>query len=568
MPFLYIRKRVASFSKKLIRKFTTKEGLLGDYDYLYLFTPEVPFISKQSKTQPFFGLNSEIPVFLGVLLGLQHALAMLAGVVTPPIMISDAANLPIEIQEYLISASLIVSGIFTIVTITRFHIRGPYHIGTGVLSVLGPSFATITVIEKSFPMMYNEGICKVIDGVDQPCPNGYGLFLATSSCCALLEVLLSFIPTKILTKIFPPIVTGPVVLLIGASLIETGFQDWAGGSACYPDSNCSDKKALHWGSAQYIGLGFTVYLTIITCEKWGAPLMKSCAVIVGLLVGCIIAAACGYFEKDSISVAPAATFLWVHTFKLEIYGPLVLPLLAVYIVSIMEAIGDITATSDVSRLEIEGEVYESRIQGGLLADGLAGVFSGLCTITPMSTFAQNNGVISITKCANRTAGYWCAFFLIVMGIFSKFASAIVSIPKAVLGGMTSYLFCSVAVSGIKIISRTEFTRRDRFILSAALLPGFGALLVPTWFDYVFGYAGNNKSLKGFLNAIVLVMETGYSVTGVIAVILNLLLPQIEDDVEEFNEVVLETVGSTSENALESYASKTALKIERSKINQV
>jgi NCS2 family nucleobase:cation symporter-2 len=193
----------------------------------------------------------------------------------------------------------------------------------------------------------------------------------------------------------------------------------------------------------------------------------------GLLVGCIVAAACGYFSSSGISSAPAASFIWVHTFPLSLYGPIVLPLLAVFIVLMMEAIGDITATCDVSRLEVEGKLFDSRIQGGILADGLNGMLAGLCTITPMSTFAQNNGVIALTRCANRKAGYCCCFFLIVMGIFSKFAAAIVSIPSPVLGGMTTFLFSAVAVSGVRIISTVPFTRRNRFILTAALSIGFG-----------------------------------------------------------------------------------------------
>jgi len=97
----------------------------------------------------------------------------------------------------------------------------------------------------------------------------------------------------------------------------------------------------------------------------------------------------------------------------------------------------------------------------------------------MSTFAQNNGVIALTRCANRKAGYACCFWLLVMGIFSKFAAALVAIPSAVLGGMTTFLFASVATSGIRIISKVPFDRRSRFILTAALAPGFGATLVPT-----------------------------------------------------------------------------------------
>jgi uric acid-xanthine permease len=135
--------------------------------------------------------------------------------------------------------------------------------------------------------------------------------------------------------------------------------------------------------------------------------MKSTSVIIGLLTGVIIAAATGYFSRSGIDQAPVASFIWVHTFKLTVYGPLVLPLIAVFIICACEAIGDITATCDVSRLEVEGELYETRIQGGILADGINGILAALGTLTPMTTFAQNNGVIALTRCANRTAGYCC-----------------------------------------------------------------------------------------------------------------------------------------------------------------
>lgn len=520
---------------KFWHKISTKHGLLGDYDYKYLFTPKIPFMKKSNKIQPFFGLNSEMPLFLGFLLGLQHSLSMLAGVVAPPLIIASSANLNTDQSQYLVSVSLIISGLLSLIQITRFHIKGTkYYIGTGLVSVVGTSFATITIVEKAIPMMYANGECPVADdGTYLPCPNGYGAILGTGCVCALLEILLSFMPPKILQKVFPPLVTGPVVLLIGVHLISSGFSDWLGGSGCSSGSTlCPSDSAPHalaWGSAEFVGLGFLVFVVIIICEKWGAPIMKSCAVIIGLLVGCIVAAACNYFDRSNIDKSPAVTFIWVHTFKLTIYGPAVLPMLATYIVLMMEAIGDITATCDVSRLEVEGEVYDSRIQGGILADGFNGLLSCLGTMTPMSTFAQNNGVISITKCANRMAGYWCCFFLIVMGIFAKFAAALVSIPKAVLGGMTTFLFTSVAVSGLAIISTVPMTRRNRFILTGSLVLGFGATLVSDWFSNVFTYDGDNRSLKGFYNAIVLVLETGFAVAGFVGVFLNLFIDEEEEE---------------------------------------
>ncbi|POS76799.1 purine permease [Diaporthe helianthi] len=532
------KKTMGGRARALKHMFLTKDGLVGDYDYGYLFTPSIPFMRKRPQAAPFFGLNDKIPVVLAMLLGFQHSLAMLAGLITPPIILAGpgGANLNAEQAQYLVSTALIVSGLLSCIQITRFHIfKTPYYIGTGVISVVGVSFSIIAVATGALSQMYANGFCPLSeDGQTKlPCPDGYGAVIGTAAVCSLIEILLSFLPPKIMLRIFPPIVTGPTVMLIGISLIESGFQNWAGGSG-----NCKTAEegfsvcpndgaphALPWGSPEYLGLGLSVFATIIICERFGAPIMKSTSVVVGLLVGCIIAAATGHFDRSGIDAAPVASFIWVHTFKLTVYAPLVLPTMAVFIICACEAIGDITATCDVSRLEVEGKLYESRIQGGVLADGINGCIAALCTITPMTTFAQNNGVIALTRCANRKAGYCCCFFLVIMGVFAKFAAALVAIPASVIGGMTTFLFTSVAVSGIAIIAKgVPFNRRNRFILTAGLAIGYGATLVPNYFSNVFEHANPSTSLRGFLNAIDLVMETGFVITAFLTMFLNLVLP--------------------------------------------
>lgn len=113
--------------RRIAKKFSTKEGLVGDYDYGYLLRPDLPFMKKNPDPAPFFGLNEKIPVLLAFILGLQHALAMLAGVVTPPIILSSSLNLPTNLQQYLVSTSLIVCGLLSMVQITRFHVyKTPY----------------------------------------------------------------------------------------------------------------------------------------------------------------------------------------------------------------------------------------------------------------------------------------------------------------------------------------------------------------------------------------------------------------------------------------------------------
>ncbi|CEJ88414.1 Putative Purine permease [[Torrubiella] hemipterigena] len=563
------RKSLSSRLQSVRRAFTTRRGILGDYDYAYLFRPNIPFLRRGPIRSPFFGLNDHMPVVLALLLGFQHSLAMLAGIITPPLIISGpaGANLAVADQQYLVSAALIISGILSTIQITRFKLfKSPYYLGTGLISVVGISFNIIPIVTGVFPQMYKNGFCPSDDqGNPLPCPRGYGALIGTSAVCALIEILISFIPARILLRICPPIVTGPTVMLIGIHLIQSGFQDWMGGAGlCTNPATAKGifelcptiyaPHALPWGSAEYLGLGFAVFVSILLCERFGAPIMRSTSVAIGLLIGCIIAAACGYFDQSGIDAAPVASFLWIKTFPLSVYGPLVLPVLAVYIICAIEATGDITATCDVSKIEVDGPIYESRVQGGILADGLGGVLSSLMTMTPMSVFAQNNGVIALTRCANRKAGYACCFFLVIMGIFSKFAAAIVAIPSSVIGGMTTFLFCSVAVSGISIIARgVPFTRRNRFILTAGLCLGYGATLVPSYFDRIFTYQGDNKSLRGFLDAIVLVMETGFCVTALICMILNLTIQ--EEEGEEYrpgrqleaDEHQEKTVGAASDN---------------------
>lgn len=536
--------------REFVHTFFTYDGLIGDVDYGYLFRPTIPFTKWKSQPPQFFSLHSRPPLLLTAILGLQHAMAMMGGLVSPSLIFASAANLSTDDEEYLVSASLLGAGILTVVQVLR--IRIPYtslFIGTGMISVLGETFATVPVFQSAVPTMYSSGFCPTDDQGNQlACRKAYGAFLGTGALCALLQFVLSFVPPKALHRLFPPIVTGPVVLLIGAALAQTGVEDWAGGSDCTSSGAlCNSSVPSHaheWGSGQWVGLGFTVIVVIVLCDKFGAPIMKSCSIIIGLLVGCIVAAATGYFQHESIDQAPNGQFAWVRTFPLTIYGPIVLPILAVYIIAVMESIGDITASAEVSRVDVEGVEFDSRIQGGIMASGLASIIGCLMTLTPMGTFAQNNGVIAMTQAPSRRVGFACCFWLLIMGVVGKFSAAIVAIPRAVIGGMTTFLFTSVAVSGLAIIGRSSFNRRDRMVLAVALVFGFAGLLEPTWFSKVFTYKGSNSGKKGFINAIVIVVETPYAICGVVGAIANLLLPQ-QDDAEDVEGYAIDTTDSSN-----------------------
>ncbi|KIP02253.1 hypothetical protein PHLGIDRAFT_130842 [Phlebiopsis gigantea 11061_1 CR5-6] len=568
--------RLRARASHLARTFTTKEGWFGDYDYAWMCTPTLPCAvrsGRKKKTMPpFYALDSDLPILLALACGLQHALAMLAGLITPPIIFANALSLDAETSAYMISSSLIGCGILSLVQMSRLHLFKDYYLGTGLISVVGTSFATLSTANAIFNAMYNDGTCPSTTAADGtvtrgPCPDAYGMVLGTSLICSFLEIFMSFVSPRTLKKIFPPMVTGTVILMIGASLVgSSGMPNWGGGSndcMSRPSSGffelCPDVTAprpLPWGSPEFIGLGFLSFVSIILTELFGSPFLKNVSIIVGLAVGCTVAGAAGYIDGSSITTAPAITFLWVHTFKIRVYAPAILPMLAVYVSLAMEAIGDITASAEVSRVPVDGEDFDSRIQGGVLSDGIGGFLSALFMVTPLSIFAQNNGVIAITRCANRTAGRFCCMFLILFGVLGKISGVFLAIPNPVLGGVTTFLFASVAVSGARVLAYNRFTRRDRFVLAAALSFGVGDLLVPDVFTHLFdGVNHPNKGLQGLFDSITIILSTPFLVAGVVAAVLNLILPQedVDDEDEEPQVVVIDVEAHHAESPKEKHA---------------
>ncbi|KAI1609306.1 putative purine permease [Exophiala viscosa] len=514
----------------------SREAWLGDYDYWYLVTPNIPPFNRRYKDKaiPFYGLHDQVPILLTIILGLQHALTMIGSVVSPPLAIASGAfNLPSEQVSYLVSAAFITTGIATALQVTRVHLKGtPFFIGTGLLSVVGPTFDILPIAFSYTSMRYSNGTCPTAaDGTQLPCPDAWGAILGTMLCTVLVQLLMSMVPPRLLNKIFPKIVTGALLLLVGVYLIGNGMQNLGGSSNCNGGTgyyalcpNIDAPKPLPWAHPKLIGLGFSVFLSIIIVEQFGSPLMKSAAVLIGLAVGCTISGATGYWSRENIDAAPVVTFLWVHTFKLSVDGALVLPLLIMFICEAVSCMPDILATAEISGVEVEGTQFNSRIQGGILCDGLGSLISALGTGLPMVSQAGNNGTIVLTGCASRRAGWAASVFLVLMGFFAKFGAVFSAMPPSVLGGMQCFLYSTIAVAGIRVLGLIDFTRRNRFILTVSLGIGFIDIVQPTWFDQVLDYSGNNVHLQGFEQGINLIVETPFIIAALVGVFLNLVLP--------------------------------------------
>ncbi|OAA56187.1 Xanthine/uracil/vitamin C permease [Niveomyces insectorum RCEF 264] len=538
-------------ARDLKRYFTTKEGWLGDYDYLYLITPNIWPLNRKYKDYkaPFYGLNDEVPVLLTIILGLQHALCMLGSIVSPPLAIAGGAFYLDSAQtEYLVSAAFICTGIATALQVTRVHIvKSPFYIGTGLLSVVGPTFDILAIAFSYSSSRYANGTCPTADdGTPLPCPDAWGAVLGTMLCTVWIQLLMSFIPPRSLQRIFPKAVTGSLLLLVGIYLVGNGAQNWGGSSNCEGGSgfyalcpNTAAPKPLPWGHPKLIGLGFSVFVSVVIVEQFGAPLMKSAAVAIGLFVGCLVSGLTGYWSMDSIHQAPAVTFLWVHTFHLSVDGALVLPLLIMFVCEAVSCIPDILATAEISNVDIEGTEFNSRIQGGILCDGIGSLVAALGTGPPMVSQAANNGVITLTGCASRRAGWCASAFLILMGIFGKFGAVFGAMPAPVLGGMQVFLYSTIVVAGVRVLGLVPFTRRNRFILTASLGIGLMDTVQPKWFAQILNYSGSNVHLSGFEQGLNLIVETPFIIGAVIGVFLNLVLPL---DSSEMDDLIRDTNG--------------------------
>ncbi|KAG2500224.1 hypothetical protein HYH03_001802 [Edaphochlamys debaryana] len=555
-----------------------KEMMLGTYDFKYLCMPVFPYCNKRKGVAPprFFGTYEFLGLVVALVMGLQHALAMVGGLITPPLLISNLAfgtrpgtttpyssGNPADTQRYLVQASLIVCGIMTFFQVLGARIRGtPYQFGAGILSCMGVSFTTVPIATSVISVLMKEQ--------GHTFEQAYGIFLGTVAACAVIPVFLSFIPIRIIKKVFPPIVCGVTIMLIGVHLIGAGFKNWGGGAFCadnwqhppspracflpatYPNGTsylapnscwvgpgvlCGDKTKtevfLPFGAQQYIGLGFLVFVTIIILEIFGSPFMRNASVILALLFGYMIAACVSWEGKkyvitDKIDTAPVVTFLWTTTFPLGFYAPAVIPLCIVFIITSIETVGDTAATMEASRLPTDGKDGTRRIKGALLNDGISGIFSALATSLPLTTFAQNNGVIALTNVASRQAGFAAAFWLFLLGILGKVGAWITTIPESVLGGMTTFLFANVIASGIKIIINGDpLTRRSRFILACSLALAFGVELVPQWATLNLWPVtpDMNSAVRGIRDAIILVISTSFTCGAVTALILNLIIPK-------------------------------------------
>ncbi|QBF33729.1 uracil-xanthine permease family protein [Thalassococcus sp. S3] len=421
------------------------------------------------------------PIAQAVPLGLQHVLAMFASNVTPSIIVAGAAGLAFggAEQVYLIQMAMLFAGIATL-----FQTVGVGPVGARLPIMQGTSFAFVGVLA---------GVAAT-----------QGLGVALTAC--LIGGVIHFGLGSVIGKLrwlFPPLITGLVILAIGLYLIPVAIKYAAGGAATFQMEAESFGSLMHWSVA------LTVVIVALVLKFFTTGLLSNAAILVGLLAGYVLA-----FILGMVSFAPVANASWLTGLTPLPYGfefslGAVIAVTLVSIVSAIETVGDASATTKAGAGR---EATDREIAGATYADGLgtavAAVFGGL----PNTSFSQNVGIVSMTGIMSRHVVTIGALFLVLCGLVPKVGAVIASMPLPVLGGGVIVMFGMVAAAGLNVLSEVEMNRRNMMIIAVSLAAGLGLNLVPTAVQY----------LPGVINTL---MTSAVAPTAIVAIVLNLVLPK-------------------------------------------
>lgn len=439
-----------------------------------------------------YGLEDKPPFIPATLTAIQHLMSMVVSIGTPPLIICRALDMPLDITIYMVNIAFFVSGLGTFIQTTKV---GP--IGSGLLSIQATSFI--------FPTAF------IVLG-KQALENGMGkeevvaLMSGATIVGSFVQMSLSRM-TGLLSRVFTPLVCGITVALVGISLLNVAMANVVGGYASFGTED--------FASIKNLSLGMIVLVTILIFNCFKSAAIRMSAMIIGFAVGALIAYMWGMLnpipENVKIFTIPIP---FKYGFKFGLGGFISIALL--YVISTVEATGDISATSMLSKEPTCGPVFIKRLGGGILCDGFASFLAGCFNSFPMAIFAQNNGVIQLTGNASRHVGKYIAVFLVILGLFPFVGVVFNIIPDPVLGGALILLFGIITATGMRLIFTDPITRRSILIIAISMGIGIGAAFQPAFTVHLPGWLSD-------------VLHSPVAAGGLTAIFSNLLLPKSLDE---------------------------------------
>lgn len=332
-------------------------------------------------------------------------------------------------------------------------------------------------------------------------PTMMAALFGTLMVASFTEIILSRF-LHLARRIITPLVSGVVVMIIGLSLIQVGLTSIGGGFAAMNDHT--------FGAPKNLALAAIVLLVIILLNRQRNPYLRVASLVIAMAVGYFAAWAMGMLPQDtSATHTSAIAILTPLYYGLGFDWNLLIPLMLVFMVTSLETIGDITATSDVSEQPVSGPLYMKRLKGGVLANGMNSCLSAIFNTFPNSCFGQNNGVIQLTGVASRYVGFVVALMLILLGLFPAVSGFVQHIPEPVLGGATIVMFGTIAASGVRIVSREPLNLRAIMIIALSLAVGLDVSQQPLILQFAPDWLKN-------------LLSSGIAAGGITAIVLNVV----------------------------------------------
>lgn len=447
-----------------------------------------------TKKNPLFEYDAKVSMKEVVPLGIQHLAAAVAGIVTPALIIAEQCQLDARSETMLIQISLIVSGIATLLQLFPI-----YKIGSKLPLIIGVSYAYL-------PTMQAIASDYISANPNDP-QGGVAVVLGAVMMGGVVAFLVGFFIKKI-KALFPPIVTGTVILTIGLSLYPTAIRYMAGGVS-----------SPYYGSWQAWAVSIFTLLIVVFFTYFTKGFCKLASILFGLVGGYLLAwifTLTGVAKLvDLSSIGESA---WIQGipplhFGLKFVPSAIISMSVIFIVNAVQMIGDITSTTEMSGMKREPTIRE--LSGGIMGNGLIDIIGSLFGGLPVSTYAQNVGIVTTTKVINKAVFAFTAIVMLLAGIFPKFSAVLTTIPQSVIGGATISVFATIAMTGIRMISSAGLTTRNTGIVGLSVALGIGITQVagalsglPSWVNSVFG-------------------SSAVAVAAFSAVILNLVLPKEE-----------------------------------------
>ena len=420
---------------------------------------------KESSIDNIYRLDGRVPIGRAIPFGLQHVLAMFVANVAPLIIIASVAvynGAPFTAAEtaQLLQNCMLIAGIGTLVQLYPV-----WKIGSGLPVVMGLSFTFLAAAMTTASQDYGIMVGAIIVG---------GCF----------EGILG-LTAKYWRRIISPTLSACVVISIGLSILNVGVSSF-GSSSAYPLGS--------WQNLLVAAITLAAALVFHTMLKGVA---KQLYVLLGMLVGYVVSIFFGMVDFGSMAdtigqlgvVAVPRLFAYVPKFQIGAIFSFAL----VFIVSAVETIGDTTATCTGG---LGRDITEKELSGSLCCDGFVSAISGgVFGCSPITSFSQNVGLISMTHVVNRYCIMFGALAMILGGLFPPVGAFFTTLPDCVLGGCTVIMFGSIMMSGVKMLQEAGLNNRSTLIAATSICLGVGVTEVDGFFDNlpaVFGdvFAGN------------------------------------------------------------------------------